>query len=76
MTCAHLACTRPRHSHGLCEAHWLRVKTGTSIATPIRDYTKHPPKPLICSTYKCKREQFLDLMCVRHWRADRLRRAA
>lgn len=71
-TCAYLQCDRPRYSHELCESHWARFKLGKSIATPLRPYVKHPPRPRICSVYRCTDPQYLDLLCVRHFRHDRL----
>lgn len=70
--CAHLQCNRPRHARGLCESHWIRAKEGRSITTPLRIYTKHPPRPRICSVYRCTDPQYLDLLCVRHFRHSRL----
>ena len=64
--CAFRGCGRRRYRAQLCEAHFLRLERGASIATPIRAWTPRPKRARRCAVYGCDRVPGSDYVCVVH----------
>jgi hypothetical protein len=65
-TCSVEGCDRKHYVKGYCEAHYYRVKNGTSIETPIRYRTPRSDIP-VCSIPECGKKHVALGYCRGHY---------